>query len=44
MLLARRQVAADGGPVGEHVDVLIVGAGRSGIGAAHHLQRPSRVA
>src|SRR6201995_3017185 len=28
----------------EHVDVLIVGAGLSGIGAAHHLQRafPSR--
>jgi monooxygenase len=25
-------------PVGEHFDVLIVGAGLSGIGAAHHLQ------
>ena len=25
--------------MGEHVDVLIVGAGLSGIGAAHHLQR-----
>src|ERR1043165_7059363 len=24
---------------GDHVDVLIVGAGLSGIGAAHHLQR-----
>ena len=24
----------------EHVDVLIVGAGLSGIGAAHHLQAP----
>ena len=30
---------AGGGPVGEHVDALIVGAGLSGIGAAHHLQR-----
>ncbi|MBN1092870.1 NAD(P)/FAD-dependent oxidoreductase [Blastococcus sp. TML/M2B] len=29
--------ALDGSP-GEHVDVLIVGAGVSGIGAAHHLQ------
>jgi cation diffusion facilitator CzcD-associated flavoprotein CzcO len=29
---------AGGGRVSEHVDVLIVGAGLSGIGAAHHLR------
>src|SRR5208282_4681308 len=31
-------VTADGARMSEHVDVLIVGAGLSGIGAAHHIQ------
>ena len=31
-------MARKGGPVGEHVDVLVIGAGISGIDAAYHLQ------
>src|ERR1700743_380035 len=44
MLLVRRRLGLGDDRRGEHVDVLIVGAGLSGIGAAHHLQRafPSR--
>jgi len=33
-----RRPAGPGAPGSEHVDVLIVGAGLSGIGAAHHIQ------
>src|ERR1700753_291415 len=44
MLLVRRRLGLGDDRMDEHVDVLIVGAGLSGIGAAHHLQRafPSR--
>ncbi len=36
---ASQRPAAETGPIVDHVDVLIVGAGVSGIGCADHLQR-----